>query len=144
MKPMVVALYSPNVGTKSHATGCTIPAAHLLAQRGRFRPVVVGGSSPILGTHAQEYELVSLPVDFSYEEGDRFLGLGPLSTPLWGVTRVIQSWRHIRRFAEFLTTRPDISLVHFFEYEYLTLSRFIQKATRDQRSVVTVYLSDFG
>jgi len=145
MKQTVVALYSPNVGTKSHATSCTVPACLLLAKRGLFKPVLVTGSSFSPPEALKNYELVPLDVDFSNDDASRFLRFGRLGKPLRGVSWVIRSWRHLRRLADFLNSRSDIDLVHFFDYEYLTLSRFIrQKRTKNMKVVVTVYQSNFA
>jgi len=144
LKQKEVVIYSPYLGTRSHAESYTWPACDVLAQRGRFKPIVVSCGAPS-GTRKAGYEIVTFPLDYSTQDADRYLRFGPLAVPLRGISRVIMGWAALRQLRRFLTARPSVDLVHFLDYEYLTLSRFINASpSGDPKLIVTVHQSDYS
>jgi len=140
----VVLLYSPYVGTRFHSTSYLLPVCRLLAHRGRFRPLLVTGRSYPAGQNADGFEVVSLDVDMSREEAERFLRYGPLAKPLRGLTRIALSVRGLRQLRQLINQRRGVDILHIVDCEYFTLGRFLQRAADlSVKLVVTIHQSDF-
>jgi hypothetical protein len=137
-----IALYSPSVGKKDHGSGCTPPTCALLAERQKYRPLLISGQAKI--ADGATYDHIILPVDHAREDAHHFQRFGRFAKLIRGLHRVCTSIRSLGYLRRYLKRNPDIKLLHYFEYEQLALSWCALVHGRlAQRFCITVYQADY-